>query len=82
MDYYSQGNVPSAMGKNQTTGVTVDKVCKLLRAGQPLVWSVAIVLGVLGVSLTIHYFWKRKRVLEEERTVYRTAPKGNSWTET
>jgi hypothetical protein len=69
MDYYSQGSVPSAMGKNPTTGLTVDKVCKLLRAGQPLVWSVAIVLGLLGVSWTIHHFWRVKRVQDKNRTV-------------
>ena len=69
MDYYSQGNVPSAMGKNPTPGVTVDKVCKLLRSAQPIVWSVAIVFGLLGVSLTLRYFWTRKRVRDEERPV-------------
>jgi hypothetical protein len=69
MDYYSQGNVPSAMGKNPPTGVTLDKVCKLLRAGQPLVWAVAIVLTVLGVSWTIRHFWRRKRVQDKQSVV-------------
>lgn len=66
MDYYSQGNLPSAMGKNPTPSVTVDKVCKLLRSAQPLVWSVAIVLGVLGVTLTVRYLWRKKRVRDED----------------
>jgi hypothetical protein len=76
MDYYGQGNVPSAMGKNTTPGVTVDKVCKLLRAGRPLVWSVAIVFGLLGVSLIVHYFWRKKRVQDRERIV---PDEGNIW---
>jgi hypothetical protein len=66
MDYYSQGNVSSAMGKDPTPSVTVDKVCKLLRSAQPLVWSVAIVLGVLGVTLTVRYLWRKKRVRDED----------------
>ncbi|MGA3200533.1 MAG: hypothetical protein ABSD89_14185 [Halobacteriota archaeon] len=69
MDYYSQGNVPSAMGKNPRPGVTVDKVCKLLKSAQPLVWALAIVLGLLGVTLTVRYLWGRKRVQDEERVV-------------
>lgn len=73
MDHYGQGNVPSAMGENATPGMTVDKVCKLLRAGQPLVWAVAIVFGLLGVTLTIRYLWRRKRIQDEELAV----PNGN-----
>ena len=69
MDYYSQGNVPSAMGKNPSTGVTLDKVCRLLRAGQPLVWAVAIVLTVLGVSWTIRHFWRRTCVKNKQSVV-------------
>jgi hypothetical protein len=69
MDYYSQGSIPSPMGKNPTPSMTIDKVCKLLRSAQPLVWAAAIVFGLLGVSLTVQYFWKRKRVQVEERAV-------------
>jgi len=83
MDYYSQGNVPSAVGKDATPGVTVDKLCKLLRAGQPLVWSVAIVFGILGVTLTIRYLWKIKRVQDESvRKQELAAPNGNFWVQT
>jgi len=75
MDYYGQGNVPSAMGQNPAPGLTVDKVCKLLRSAQPLVWSVAIVLGLLGVTLTVRYLWRKKRVQDKERLV----SDGNGW---
>ena len=74
MDYYSQGSIPSPMGKNPTPGMTIDKVCKLLRSAQPLVWAVAIVFGLLGVSLTVRYFWHRKRVQVE-----RAVSEGNIW---
>lgn len=72
---YGQTNGASLRGKGSTSGVTVDKVCKLLRSAQPLVWSVAIVLGLLGVSLTVRYLWRKKRVQNEERNV----PDGNVW---
>ena len=78
MDYYSQGDVPSSMGKNSQASVTVDKVCKLLRAGQPLVWSVAIVFGLLGVTLTIRYLWRKKIGQDEERS----APESGIWAQT
>ncbi len=74
MDYYSQGNVPSPLGKNPTPTVTLDKVCKLLRSAQPIVWSVAIVFGLLGVSLTLRYFWTRKRVQDEESVISDSNP--------
>jgi hypothetical protein len=77
MDYYGQGNSPSALGKNATPQMTVDKACKLLRAAKPLVWSTAIVLGLLGVTLTIRYLWM-KRDQDEERVV----SGGNIWTRT
>jgi hypothetical protein len=76
MDHYGQGSVPSAMGKSTTPGVTVDKVCKLLRAGQPLVWSVAIVFGLLGVSWIVHHFWGKKSLKNDQRAM----PEGNIWT--
>jgi hypothetical protein len=79
---YGQTSGTYLPNKNPTPGVTVDKVCKLLRAGQPIVWAVAIVFGLLGVSLTIHYLWKRNRVDEEERTAHRPVPNGNSWMQT
>jgi hypothetical protein len=55
--------------------MTVDKVCKLLKSAQPLVWALAIVLGLLGVTLTVRYLWTKKRVQDEERQV----PEGNIW---
>lgn len=76
MDYYSQGNGSSAMGKNPAPGVTADKVCKVLRSAQPLVWAIAIVFGMLGVSLTVRYLWRKKHVPDEELPVSH----GNSWT--
>jgi hypothetical protein len=69
MDYYGQGNFPSAMGKNPTPSLTVDKVCRLLRAAQPLVWSVAIVFGLLGVTLIVRYLWRKKLLQDEERRI-------------
>ena len=62
MDYYSQGNVPPAMGKSATTGMTVDKACKLLRSTQPMVWAFSIVFGLLSVTLIVRYLWTRKRM--------------------
>lgn len=79
---YGHSNGTSLPNKNPVPGVTVDKVCKLLRAGQPIVWSVAIVFGLLGVSLTIHYLWRRNRAHEKDRTVHRAVPNGNSWMQT
>jgi hypothetical protein len=76
MDYYSQGNVPPSVGKNPSPGVTVDKACKLLRSAQPLVWAIAIVFGIVGVSLTVRYLWRRNRVQDEVRPV----SDGNIWT--
>jgi hypothetical protein len=72
---YSQISVPSSAGKNPAPGMTVDKACKLLRAAQPLVWALAIVLGLLGVTLTIRYLWRKKRVQDGERRV----SDGNVW---
>jgi hypothetical protein len=66
---YGQISVPSSTGKNPAPGMTVDKACKLLRAAQPLVWSVAIVLGLLGVTLTVRYLWRKKRVQDGEGRV-------------
>ncbi len=76
---YGQNSGTYLPNKNPMAGVTVDKVCKLLRAGQPIVWSVAVVFGLLGVSLTIHYLWKSKRVGEEGALFHRTVPGGNFW---
>ena len=74
MDYGQTGGT-YLPNKNPVPGVTVDKVCKLLRAGQPLVWSVAIVFGLLGVSWIVQRFWRKKLVQNRERTV----PEGNTW---
>jgi len=67
MDYYSQGASAGQMGTGTGPGMTIDKACKLLRAAQPLVWAVAIVLGLLGVTLTVRYLWRKKRVQPEEQ---------------
>jgi hypothetical protein len=71
---YGQTNGSYLTGKNPTPGVTVDKVCKLLKAAQPLVWSLAIVLGLLGVSWTVQHFWRKKSVQDE-----RVGSDGNAW---
>ncbi|MGA9808261.1 MAG: hypothetical protein WBQ56_11280, partial [Candidatus Sulfotelmatobacter sp.] len=70
-----QTNGTYLMGKNNTPGLTVDKVCKLLKSAQPLVWSVAIVFGLLGVSWIVQHFWKKKLVQNKERTVL----EGKTW---
>jgi len=49
-------------------GMTVDKMCKLLRAGQPIVWAFAIVFGLLCVTLTIRYLWKRNSEEKQQDT--------------
>lgn len=74
---YGQTNSTNLPGKNPTPGVMVDKACKLLRAGQPLVWSVAIVFGLLGVSWIVQHFW-RKRVQDENNAVH----DGGIWMQT
>lgn len=64
VDYGHIGGA-SPTNANAGSGMTVDKACKLLRAGQPIVWAFAIVFGLLGVTLTIRYLWKRN--LEERQ---------------
>lgn len=66
---HSEVSASSSTGKSPMPGMTVDKACKLLRAAQPLVWSVAIVLGLLGVTLTVRYLWRKKRVQNEKGCV-------------
>lgn len=72
---YSQISVPLSAGENPVPGMMVDKACKLLKAAQPLVWAVAIVFGLLGVTLTVRYLWRKKRVQDEEQHV----PECNVW---
>ena len=62
MDYPMK--VPSPTGKS--AGVTVDKLCKLLKSAQPLVWAIAIVFVLLGVALTIRYLWRLQRTPEKQ----------------
>jgi len=69
MDYYSQGVSPSPMGTNSGPDMTVDQLCKLLRAAKPLVWAVAIVLGLLGVTLTVRYLWRKKDAPEKRESL-------------
>jgi hypothetical protein len=71
---YGQTNGTYLTGKNNAPGLTVDKVCKLLKSAQPLVWSLAIVLGVLGVSWTVQHFWRKKSAQDK-----RIASDGNTW---
>jgi hypothetical protein len=75
---YGQTSSTNLPGKNPMPGVTVDKVCKLLRSGQPIVWSVAIVFGLLGVSWIVDHFWRKKRVPNDDHSL----PDGNIWTRT
>jgi hypothetical protein len=65
MDYYSQGHGPSAMGTVTEPRMTVDQMCKLLRSAKPLVWALAIVLGLLGVTLIVRYLWKKQKEVTE-----------------
>jgi hypothetical protein len=69
MDYYGQGAGPSPVGEGPALDMTVDKVCKLLRSAKPLVWSVAIVFGLLGVTLTVRYLWREKRAPQKQQSV-------------
>lgn len=66
---YSQINAPSTAGGKRMPGLTVDKTCKLLKSAQPLVWAVAIVFGLLGVTLIVRYFWGKKQTPSDERSV-------------
>ena len=52
-------NGGSRLNTGSGAGMSVDKACKLLKAGQPIVWAFAIVFGLLGVTLTVRYLWKR-----------------------
>jgi len=56
---YGEISGGSPINTSAGAGMSVDKACKLLRAGQPIVWAFAIVFGLLGVTLTIRYLWKR-----------------------
>jgi hypothetical protein len=67
MDYYSQGHGPSAMGTVPEPRMTVDQMCKLLRSAKPLVWALAIVLGLLGVTLIVRHLWRKQKEVIEER---------------
>lgn len=48
MDTYSQRDVSLDMGQDPTTSVRLDELCELLRAAEPIVWSIAIVFAILG----------------------------------
>jgi len=67
MDNYTQRFGTPPMGTIQETGMTLDKTCKLLRAANPMVWAIAIVFGLLGVTLIIRYLWRRSPENEEEQ---------------
>jgi hypothetical protein len=67
MDYYAQGHGPSAMGTVQESRMTVDQMCKLLRSAKPLVWALAIVLGLLGVTLIVRHLWRKPKQVTEAR---------------
>jgi hypothetical protein len=68
MDNYSAGTAPPPVGKSRMPRMTVDKVCKLLNAAQPLVWAFAIVFGLLSITLTVRYLWKRKGTVSGKRS--------------
>jgi hypothetical protein len=63
---YKRINVPSTANGKRSQGLTVDKTCNLLIASQPLVWALAIVLGLLGVTLIVRHLWKKEHALKEE----------------
>ena len=67
MDYNAM-NVPLSTGRNDNAAMTVDKFCKLLKSAQPLVWAIAIVFVLLGVTLTIHYLWRLQRTPEKQHS--------------
>jgi len=75
---YGQANSANLPDKNPMPGLMVDKACKLLRSGQPIVWALAIVFGLLGVSWIFDHFWRKKRVQVEEHAV----PDGGIWMQT
>jgi len=64
---YNQMNSSSSMGRNATSHLTIDKTCKLLDAAQPIVWAVAIVFGLLGVTIIIRYLWAKKPASREDK---------------
>jgi hypothetical protein len=57
---YKQMNSASSTARSVKSHLTIDKTCKLLDAAQPIVWAVAIVFGLLGVTLIIRRLWLRK----------------------
>jgi hypothetical protein len=67
MDYYAQGHGPFAMGTVTEPRMTVDQMCRLLRSAKPLVWALAIVLGLLGVTLIVRHLWRKQKEVIEER---------------
>lgn len=66
---YSQINVPSTGSAKRVPGLTVDKACKLLKSAQPLVWAVAIVFGLLGVTLIVRHLWRKRQTPTDEQKV-------------
>jgi len=50
------------------SGLIIDKTCRLLRAGQPLVWALAVVFGLLGVTLIVRYLWRKQGAQTEEQS--------------
>ena len=64
---YGQVNTASTAGGKNVYAMSIDKTCKLLKSAQPLVWAVAIVFGVLGVTLTIRFLWRRKTTSSDKR---------------
>ena len=66
MDYGQVNSVSTSDGKS-AYGMSIDKTCKLLKSAQPLVWAIAIVSGVLGVTLTIRFLWRRNATSSDKR---------------
>ena len=66
MDNFSQGEGSFDMGQNSTSSMTLDELSELIRAAEPIVWSIAIVFGILGVTLTIRYLWRKGCVQNSE----------------
>ena len=66
---YSQINAPSTAGGKRMPGLTVDKTCKLLSLRSHLYAAVAIVFGLLGVTLIVRYFSEGNETPSDERSV-------------
>lgn len=79
MEHYTQGYGSPAMGTVTQTHMTLNQVCKLLRAAKPLVLALSIVIGLLGVTLIVRYLWTKNTKELKEKCKLKTSASTFDW---